>query len=214
MFSPMTFLLPTKSEPEASFCSAIILAAGASIRLGRSKQLLMMNGESLLRRTARIALDAGCAPVFVVLGSQAPQLEAELQSFNARVVHNREWRDGIASSLRCGLAAVMALQPQPDNLLISVCDQPRLATPVLRELLERHRSTRAKITASGYAGTMGVPAIFSHTIFPELAALHGDEGARRIIAAHQEEVELVDFPGGDEDIDTVLDLRQVGMPRE
>ncbi len=174
----------------------------------------MIDGESLLRRTARIALEAGCAPVFVVLGSQASQLEAELQNLEARVVHNREWQDGIASSLRCGLAAVMALQPQPDNLLISVCDQPTLATPVLRALLEKHRGTRAEITASGYAGTMGVPAIFSHRIFSELAALHGDEGARRIIVAHQEVVELVDFPGGDEDVDTVENLRQFGMPRK
>ncbi len=200
----------TKSMRDAS-CAAIILAAGPSSRLPQPKQLLTTDGESLLRRTSRLALDAGFSPVVVVLGSEAPKFEPELRNLNVRTVLNRKWQDGMASSLKCGLAAIEALNPIPANLLVLVCDQPKLSQTILQALLNKHHSSKAQITASTYAGTRGVPAIFSQTVFPELADLRGDQGARRIIARDPRRVETVDFPGGADDIDTEADLHRAGI---
>lgn len=196
--------------PDAS-CAAIVLAAGSSFRLRQPKQLLTIDGESLLRRTARLALDAGFSPVAVVLGSEAPKFEPELRNLNVRTVLNRTWQDGMASSLKCGLAAIEVLNPIPSNLLVLVCDQPKLSQTILQALLDKHQSSKAQITASSYAGTRGVPAIFSQTIYRELADLRGDQGARRIIARDPQRVETVDFPGGANDIDTETDLRHAGI---
>ncbi len=174
---------PTKSG-NGDFCAAIILAAGGSSRLGQPKQLLLIDGESLVRRTARMAVEAGCASVFVVLGCDAARMQPELEDLSIGVIHNPDWQNGIASSITTGVAALTAREPAVNNLLILVCDQSRLTTALLKELIDKHRSERATITASAYAGTTGVPAIFSRAIFPELAALSGDEGARRLIARH------------------------------
>ncbi len=195
--------------PDAS-CAAIVLAAGPSSRLGQPKQLLTIGGESLLRRTSRLALEAGFSPVVVVLGSEAPKFEPELRNLNVRTVLNGTWQDGMASSLKCGLAAIKALKPVPANLLVLVCDQPKLNQTILQALLDKHQSSKAQITASSYANISGVPAIFSQTIFPELADLRGDQGARRIIARDPRRVETVDFPGGDNDIDTEENIYKTG----
>ncbi len=190
-----------------AFCAAIILAAGASSRLGQPKQLLTIDGESLLRRTSRLALEGSFSPVVVVLGSHPEQFESQLHGLDVHTVWNQVWQDGMASSLKCGLEALEALGPAPSNLLILVCDQPKLTLPVLQALLHEHQSSGAQITASSYSGARGVPAIFTQAIFPQLASLRGDEGARRVIAHHQDRVETVDFPGGADDIDTPDDLQ-------
>ncbi len=187
-------------------CAAIVLAAGASTRLGQPKQLLTIGGESLLRRTARLAVQAGFSPVIVVLGSNAEQFESQFHDLEVHAVWNPKWPEGMASSLKCGLDAVEELKPIPANLLVLVCDQPKLSISILQALLNKHRSANAQITASSYAGIRGVPAIFSRAVFPELATLHGDKGARRVIARDHLRVDEVDFPGGDDDIDTPDDL--------
>ena len=194
-----------------AFCAAIILAAGASSRLGQPKQLLTIDGESLLRRTSRLALEAEFCPVVVVLGSNAKQFEPQLHNLEVRTVWNQAWQNGMASSLKCGLEALEALGPAPANLLILVCDQPKLTLPVLQALRHKHQSSGAQITASSYSGARGVPAIFSQAIFPQLASLRGDQGARRVIAHHQDRVETVDFPGGADDIDTPDDLQHADL---
>ncbi len=196
--------------PDAS-CAAIVLAAGPSSRLGQPKQLLTVDGESLLRRTSRLALEAGFSPVVVVLGSEAPKFEPELRNLNVQTVLNPTWQDGMASSLKSGLTAIEALNPITADLLVLVCDQPKLSQTILQALLDKHQSSKAQITASSYAGTRGVPAIFSQTIFRELADLRGDQGARRIIARDPQRVETVDFPGGADDIDTERDLHRAGI---
>src|SRR5271170_5329813 len=124
------------SEPET--CAAIVLAAGASARLGQPKQLLKIDGESMLRRTTQIAIKAGCTPVVVVLSSQDRELTREVEGLAASIVINREWQTGMASSLKAGLQAVLAANPHLASVMILVCDQPKLDTPILRNLLTTH----------------------------------------------------------------------------
>lgn len=187
-------------------CAAIILAAGSSSRLGRPKQLIRIAKESLVRRTVILAMEAGCSPIVVVLGWNAGQLESEIKGLDVQTARNEEWASGISSSIKCGLKRAVSLDPNCMSLLILVCDQIRLTLPILQKLLEKHHASGTAITACSYAGTKGVPAIFSQKVFPELEKLQGDEGARRIIAGYSGRVETVDFPHGDHDLDTMEDL--------
>lgn len=197
------------SEPVA--CAAIILAAGASTRLGQQKQLVRIDGETMLRRTTQIAIKAGCAPVVVVLGSEDKQLTREVDGLAASVLVNHEWQTGMASSLKTGLQAALTANSDLPTAMILVCDQPRLDASILRNLLMTHSANKALITASHYRGANGVPAIFSRKLFPELLELTGDQGARRIIQLHLEQVASVDFPGGEIDIDTPGDLAKLDL---
>ncbi|MFY9745201.1 MAG: nucleotidyltransferase family protein [Acidobacteriaceae bacterium] len=188
-------------------CAAVVLAAGASTRLGQPKQLVRIDGESLLHRTARLALEAGCSPVLVVLGFEADQLQRELQGLAVDVVVNHEWREGMGASLRSGMQALRKTDLQPQAVLILVCDQPRLTADHLRTLLARHQSARRiAITASVYARRAGVPALFSAKVFSALLASSGDRGAKDLIRIHAAQVQGIPWPAGELDLDLPEDL--------
>jgi molybdenum cofactor cytidylyltransferase len=196
--------------PAAPRAAAVVLAAGASRRLGQPKQLILIEGESLLRRTARLALQAGCTPVVVVLGFEAERIAAELAGVAAEVVVNANWSNGMGSSLACGVAAVRRARPETDVLLL-VCDQPRLSTKHIRNLLDRHTHHAATITASAYGGRSGVPAVFASTLLPELERIEGDRGARDLI--FRIGAQTVDWPDGSYDIDVPEDLGRTDRNR-
>ncbi|MGB6130226.1 MAG: nucleotidyltransferase family protein [Acidobacteriaceae bacterium] len=189
--------------------AALILAAGASTRLGQPKQLLRLDGESLLRRTARVAIDSGCAPVFVVLGYAAQQMQAELNGLPATALINENWTEGMGSSLRCGMAAVTRSQPSPQAVLLLVCDQPRLTVEHLQTLLHRHKTGNAPITASFYAQRDGVPAVLAASLFPDLLACSADRGARDLIRSHADRVQRIPWPEGELDLDRPQDLAKL-----
>ena len=191
-------------------CAAVVLAAGASTRLGHPKQLFQIGGESLLHRTARLAAEAGCAPVFAVLGFEAETMRPELAGLPVEAVVNPAWQEGMGASLRTGMEAVRKADPLPDAVLILVCDQPRLSADHLRTLLSRHQSApttaNSSITASVYAGRAGVPAVFASGLFSGLAALSGDRGARDLIRAHAAAVQGIPWPEGGLDLDRPEDM--------
>ena len=187
-------------------CAAIVLAAGASTRLGQPKQLLQLDGESLLHRTVRTAGEAGCDPIFVVLGYEADYMEQELIDLAARPAINPDWRSGMGSSLRSGIEAVMEEIPTPPKTFILLCDQPTLSAEILSKLLDASAKAKSLITASSYAGRSGVPAIFDRQLYPYLLRVEGDQGARSVIQRYADQTTSVDFPGGILDIDTPEDL--------
>ena len=184
----------------------IILAAGASSRMGRPKQLLpSFDGQSLLRRAAVEAIRSGCRPVVVVTGAHADQSRREVADLSVHVIDNPQWASGMGSSLRVGLAALEALNDRANAALVTVCDQPFVAAPVLEALATAYRSSGKGIVASEYGGTLGVPALFAREHFAELAELLGAVGAKQVIAAHASDVVRVPFPEGMIDIDTSED---------
>src|SRR5215813_5853809 len=185
-----------------SDCAAIVLVAGASTRLGQPKQLLVLDGESLLRRTVRLAQQAGCDPVFVVLGFEAARMQQELSGLEANPVINDDWPSGMGSSLRSGIEAVMKAIPQPQKVLILLCDQPTLSSEILSNLLQISAKEKSPITASSYAGKLGVPAIFDQQLYPDLVKVEGDQGARSVIQRYENQTTTVEFRGGIIDIDT------------
>jgi molybdenum cofactor cytidylyltransferase len=127
------------------------------------------------------------------------------------VVINQEWQSGMASSLQIGLAAALKTNPRQENILVLVCDQPNLNSQILVNLLTAHASMQPLITASKYGEVLGVPAIFRKELFGELLGLTGDQGARRILMRHREDVAAVPFPGGEFDIDTPEDLARLSL---
>ncbi|MGA8528591.1 MAG: nucleotidyltransferase family protein [Acidobacteriaceae bacterium] len=191
-------------------CAAVVLAAGASARLGQAKQMIEVGGESLLRRTARLALEAGCAPVVVVLGFEAGRMRPELAGFPVEVVENPEWREGMGASLRSGVSLLGTGEFRPTDILLLVCDQPRLTAEHLQVLLAQHAAGGMAITASAYAGRVGVPAVFAAELVPELAECAGDRGAREVIRKDPARVKAVSWPDGEVDVDRPEDLK--GLP--
>ena len=106
--------------------AAIIVAAGASSRLGQPKQLVMIDGESMLQRAMRCAQEAGASPVFVVLGAHRELIQNAIDFGAANVVVNDDWEEGLASSIRAGVKAVQAEAPSAEGVLLMGCDQPRV----------------------------------------------------------------------------------------
>lgn len=184
----------------------VILAAGASSRLGRPKQLLPYLGKTLVEHAARTALASGATEVIVVVGAHAQEVRAKLAGLPIRVVTNREWEEGMASSIRCGFAA---LGPEIRCAIVALCDQPRITPGLLRDLVARHVETSSPVVAASYDGVIGAPCAFSRELFPELLALTGDSGARELIRSSPEPVERVEFCGGNVDIDTTDDYQKL-----
>jgi molybdenum cofactor cytidylyltransferase len=193
----------------------VILAAGAATRMGAVKQLLPFGGRSLLRHTAEEALASECGPVVVVLGAHAEQLQDELRELPVQVVVNPRWPEGMGTSIRAGMTAVTAA-PGGAGLtavLLTICDQPFFSADLVHRLLAAREESGSPLVASAYGETRGVPALFHHSLFPELLALDGPEGARRVIQAHAAETATVPFPEGAFDLDTPEDYAQLSALR-
>jgi len=187
--------------------AAVILAAGESARLGRPKQLLPYRGRTLLRHVVECAAAGGCDPVLVVLGARADELLGELEGTAAHHVPNDAWRQGIGSSVRAGVAAVRRQWPDASAVLLLTCDQPRITADLVRRIGERFDRSDARIIACEYAGTVGVPALFDRSLFPELLALSGSTGAKPVLEVHANDVVGLPWPDGAIDIDRPEDLR-------
>ena len=125
------------------------------------------------------------------------------------IVENKNWRKGIGSSIRVGVEYLIGLEPGISAVVLLVCDQPLLDAEVIANLRVLHQETGKEIVASSYADTLGVPALFARDVFPELLALSGEKGAKKIILANQERVAKSPFPGGQLDIDTLADYENL-----
>jgi CTP:molybdopterin cytidylyltransferase MocA len=179
--------------------AAVVLAAGASSRLGEPKQLVMLCGETLLERAVRVAREAECSPVIVVVGAEYEQVVGNSVLGDAVPVINDQWKEGMASSIRLGVRTLRSVGKEAEGVLLMTCDQPGVTVKHLGRLM-----ARAEVTASRYAGKNGVPAFFPKQYFGHLMELKGDVGARELLAhARYEELE-----NGDLDVDTVADLER------
>lgn len=199
-----------------SHTAVVVLAAGASRRLGAPKQLVCTDGVSLLARTVRAAAAVKAGQTLVVLGRPDDDISRQVPPELATVIRNEHPERGLSSSLRCGLSAARDADPALQAVLLTLCDQPHLSAVHLRRLLAALDEGSACIAASAYAGVRGVPAAFAASVFDELAALEGDEGARSVLRRDPSRVCAVEFPAGAVDIDTPHDvqtLHRASAPR-
>lgn len=190
----------------------VILAAGASTRLGTPKQLLNYHGQSLLFRSAQTAVASICRPIVIVLGAYAQQLRHEVKDLPVQVVENPQWAEGMSSSVRTGITALNTFSDNVEAVVLMLCDQPFVCAELIDSIVETYHLTNQPIVASEYGDTVGVPALFHHSLFGELVALKGAEGAKRVITKLSSQVYPVSFSRGAIDIDTPHDYEQfLGM---
>jgi molybdenum cofactor cytidylyltransferase len=188
---------------------AIILAAGSSSRLGQPKQLLLFRGQTLLRRSVDAATGAGCRPVAVVLGAERERVAQELAETKEMLVENDTWQRGIGNSIRAGLRATVSAYPETDAIILLTSDQPLVDAKTIAALYTKYSETKKPIVASTYAGTVGIPALFSRAYFDELFLLDDEMGAKQVILNHGNDVAEFEFPDGAIDIDTAADYEKL-----
>ena len=181
--------------------TAIVLAAGGSTRFGSPKQLHLYNGQSLIERAVNAAADAGADPVIVVLGAEADAIRHAINDSQTRIIVNANWSEGLASSLATGMNAVDAAC---DAILVTLADQPLVDANTLRRLIAVF-DAQHRIVASGYNGTVGVPAIFGVEFRHALSQLNGDAGAGHWLRERLGDVTVVRLDEGGIDVDTPSD---------
>ena len=196
----------------------IILAAGASTRLGKSKQLLEWNGKTLLSNTISQAQSINLKElhrkdIYVILGADADRIAESIQHSSARIVPNEFWSEGIASSIRCGTEALQH-HGQYDAMMICLCDQPFITTELLERLIQTFIHSSKNIVSAYYKGSAGAPVVFSSKYFSELLTLSGDKGAKRLIEKYVQDVETLQLENLGIDIDTEDDYHRAKSKTE
>jgi molybdenum cofactor cytidylyltransferase len=186
--------------------AAVVLAAGASRRLGRPKQLEPWGESNLLSQVVERTREFPVEEVWVVLGFDFEAILEHTDLGDAGVIENPEWEEGIASSIRVGLDTLLRLS-RCDRALIVLGDQPAVPVSVVEELLESHERAPQPVSVPKYRYSWGNPVLVDRSMWPRLMSLEGDEGAQRLWLAHPEWVNEVWFaalaPG---DVDTDRDI--------
>ena len=173
-FTPM---IDPAHQTAATAC--VILAAGASRRLGMPKQTVTVGGRTLLENAVDAALNTPALwPIVVVLGARADEFRPLLVRYPLLIVENSAWEEGLASSLRTGLQTALTFSRQVDTVLFTLCDQPALRSEMLQSLLTRRSETGCSVVAARYNGHPGAPALLERIHFGALAHLTGDDGGR------------------------------------
>ncbi|MDZ4719304.1 MAG: molybdenum cofactor cytidylyltransferase [Roseiflexaceae bacterium] len=170
--------------------TGIILAAGSSARMGHPKQLLDWAGRPLVRVAAEYALATSLNDIIVVTGAAHVAVISALSGLPLRFVHNPQYANGQSTSLRIGIAA---LPGETDAAMIMLGDQPFVTPEIIEQLIQHWRATNAVIVAPRYQGQRGNPVLFSQSVFAELSAVTGDQGARTLLAARAAEIAIVDI---------------------
>jgi len=181
--------------------AAVILAAGASLRMGVPKQLLRWGDTTLLGRAIATALGSRCTSVHVVLGAYRERIAPMA---GVRVILNPGWEEGLGSSLRAAAHAVDA-----DAAFFLPVDLPFINAPIIDRFVEAHERMRQPILASEFGGVVGPPALFASSVFPELRRLKGEEGARSVIEADPDRVHRMAVPEAAADIDTPQNFKDL-----
>src|SRR5262249_35458281 len=189
----------------ASEVSAVVLAAGMSRRMGTPKQLLRIEGKTVLERTAAIVRASNAKEIGLVLGFAADTVEKEIPTGNIKVVRNPDYEQGMGTSLRAGLAAV---NPAATAAIIVLADQPFVQPATLNQLIECHRTRRPQIVIPMFRGFRGNPVLLDRSAFAEVRELSGDVGCRAIFGKHTENIYKLpmDDPGILLDIDSREDF--------
>ncbi len=168
--------------------AGIILAAGMGTRMGATKQLLPLGGQTVLEKVIQNGLAAGLTPLILVLGHGANRIMDTISLSQARVVINSRYKSGMSSSIRAGLAAV---GPHCDGAMFLLGDQPLVTSAILKALIQsftKQTDASQAIVIPTFRGKQGNPVIFGRHFFPELDRLTGDIGGRILFKAHPEKI--------------------------
>ncbi|WP_247235465.1 NTP transferase domain-containing protein [Telluribacter sp. SYSU D00476] len=188
----------------------IILAAGASQRMGTPKQALPIeDGKSLIQKTVETALATDLRPVVVVVGANKKEVVPELAGQPVTIIDNTLWQEGMASSVRMGLAGAYLTERKLEAVLMLVCDQPYVTSSLLNHMVVTLKESGKKAVVCRYGESWGVPVLIGSQLFEEMTHLKGEQGAKPLLEKHLNEVAFVDFDQGNIDIDTPDDYRRI-----
>jgi molybdenum cofactor cytidylyltransferase len=195
------------AQQDTAQVAAIILAAGSGSRMGRLKQLLPYREGTLVQHAIEQAIEAGFAPVIVVAGARSDEVRASLSGMPVKIVDNADWQLGMGSSIACGMRALSEAAPQVAAVAILLADQPLVRAEHLRRMRDL-LSPDSTAVAAEYGGSVGVPAIFKHTMFSALSSLQPNAGAKQIL---RDAPRVVAFPLSEAaaDIDTPEDYARL-----
>ena len=181
------------NAPHAPKIAAIVLAAGKSSRMGANKLLMPIKGAAMIARTVDAVLASPARPVVVVTGNAASEIESALGGRKAVFVRNPHFAEGLSTSLRAGIAALPA---DVDGALVCLGDMPAVGAAALARLIAAFDPAESRaIIVPTYQGKRGNPVLFARAYFADVAAAHGDGGAKPVIAEHDDvvcEVEMED----------------------
>lgn len=184
--------------------AVIVLAAGGSRRLGRPKQLLRRDGEALVHRIARLAMETAPGRLLVVCGGYAEDVDAAVQDLPVETLINTEWQEGLASSLR---VAASALAQHAGPSLIVSCDQPALEAAHMRRLLDLAHGTPSGCAATLHGERIGIPVVVSAPVLRTVYSLRGDHGLSDVLNAFPRDgLATVAAPELQYDLDTEEDV--------
>jgi molybdenum cofactor cytidylyltransferase len=185
---------------------AIVLAGGEASRFGSAKQLVRIGDRPLLTVVAGRAAEVVGHALIVVLGARASELTPLLRHSPGSVVVNRDWREGLASSIRAGIARLPA---SCAGVMLVLADQACVTAEDLGRLAGAWRRQPQHIAVARYGATIGVPAVFPQHLFAELSELRGDVGARALLRRHTDRLVKVAMPSAAFDLDTPDDLLEL-----
>ncbi|HEY5972474.1 MAG TPA: nucleotidyltransferase family protein [Pseudoxanthomonas sp.] len=185
---------------------AIVLAAGGSRRLGRAKQLLIRDGETLVHRAVRLAAATCPVRLLLVVGAHAEQMRDAVADLRVEILFNEGWQEGLASSLRM---VASALDTGDAPCLILACDQPAMEQGHLQRLLEGAASAPSRCSATAHHGAPGIPAVVTAALLQEARNLDGDRGLRATLRhLPVEAIHLLEAPELQFDLDTPADVEK------
>ena len=197
-------------KPESGKFAAILLAAGPSSRLGQAKQLVRVDGESLVRRAAHLLLSVDPVSLTVVTGFADDAVEQELSDLPVRFARNDDWEQGMGGSIACG---IQNISEEVDGILITLCDQWRIEGSDLLSLISMWLTDISRITTALWlddkASVYGPPALFPRCYIRELIRLTGNKGAKAVIDQNLANAQFVKMGNAAYDLDRPKDLEQL-----
>jgi molybdenum cofactor cytidylyltransferase len=188
--------------------AVLLLAAGASSRMGQPKMFLTWRGETLLQHAVSAAASVS-TPVFVVTGEHTDKVAAALQQPAVQLISNPQWQEGMGTSVAAGITGILQAGYLPDQIIIVVCDQPFISAGLLQQLIDTNVSSGKGIVGCSYDNIIGTPVLFDKQYFPALQGLNGQQGAKRLLQQYAEDVATIPFPQGSIDIDTPEDYERL-----
>lgn len=182
--------------------SILILAAGNSNRLGQAKQMLQRGNETMIQYIYQECIKSQIGPVYIITGAYHEAIEKEIP--DAKIIFNPNWEEGMSTSISCGIKNIE--HKKLSGVIIVLSDQVYFNKSVLTKISAVALSKSPKIINCTYQEGMGPPTYFDKSLFPVLAQLSGDEGAKSIVRKYISESIAISFPKGHFDLDTPEDL--------